>query len=182
MNEFLMHREMVFKLIGILMILLAAGGCGLTYSRRLRLRLEELRQLQQLMMLLYGEIQYQCTTLPEAFEVCGRQVESTCGAWMCETGERLNAMEGMGFREIWEEQLEKLQNRTVLGKGCMDDLRRLGNQMSFPDRDTQLGALALYSQRLREQEERFSRELPAKMKLGAMLGVLAGMFLVILLI
>ncbi len=54
--------------------------------------------------------------------------------------------------------------------------------MSFPDRDTQLGALTLYSQRLREQEEQLSRELPAKMKLGAMLGVLAGMFLVILLI
>ncbi len=182
MNEFLMHREMVFKLLGICMILLAAGGCGLTYSRRLRLRLEQVRELQQLMMLLHGEIQYQCTTLPEAFEACGGQVESVCGMWMTETGRRLNAMEGMGFREIWEEQLLDLQSRTVLNKACVDDLRRLGNQMSFPDRDTQLGALTLYSQRLREQEEQLSRELPAKMKLGAMLGVLAGMFLVILLI
>ena len=91
-------------------------------------------------------------------------------------------MEGVGFQELWEQQLGELQKATVLSSANIEDLKRLGNQLSYPDKDTQLGAMELYSQRLKEQEERLTSELPVKMKLGTMLGLLAGMFLVILLI
>lgn len=182
MSGFLMHREIVCKFLGICLILAAAGGWGWGYCRQLRQRLEQLRQLQQLLLLLRGEIQYQCSTLPEAFERCGRQVDSVCGRWLEETGRRLNAMEGVGFQELWEQQLRRLQTMTVLTAGTMEALRRLGNQLSYPDKETQLGAMDLYSQRLKEEEEELTKELPVKMKLGTTLGVLAGMFLVILLI
>lgn len=182
MSGFLMHREIVCKVLGICLILAAAGGSGWAYCRQLRLRLEQLRQLQQLLLLLQGEIQYQCSTLPEAFERCGRQVNCICGRWLEETGKRLNAMEGVGFQELWEQQLRRLQQETLLTTANMEELRRFGNQLSYPDKDTQLGAMELYSQCLQEQERRLTRELPIKMKLGTTLGVLAGMFLVILLI
>lgn len=182
MSGFLMHREIVCKILGVCLILAAAGGAGWNYCRQIRLRLEQIRQLQQLLLLLQGEIQYQCSTLPEAFERCGRQVNCVCGQWLAETGKRLNAMEGVGFQELWEQQLRELQKLTVLSAANIEDLRRLGSQLSYPDKDTQLGAMELYSQRLKEQEERLTRELPVKMKLGTTLGILAGMFLVILLI
>lgn len=177
-----MHREIVCKGLGICLILVAAVGYGWIYSRQLRLRLEQMRQMQQLILLLQGEVQYQCSTLPEAFEICGRQVDSICGHWLEGTGKRLNAMEGVGFQELWEQQLQRLQEITVLSTANIEDLRRFGNQLSYPDKDTQLGAMKLYSQRLKEQEEKLTGELPIKMKLGTTLGVLAGMFLVILLI
>lgn len=181
MNEFLMHREIVCKTLGVCLIFIAAAGCGLTYSRRLRLRLEHLRQLQQLILLLQGEIQYQCSTLPEAFLTCGNQVKSVCGSWFMETGKRLNEMEGVGFQEIWEQQLLDLQQDTMLSISNIEDLRRLGNQLSYPDKETQIGALKLYSHRLKEQEDQLTKELPIKMKLGTTLGVLSGLFLIILL-
>ena len=182
MSGFLMHREIVCKGLGICLILVAAGGAGWNYCRQIRMRLEQIRQLQQLLLLLQGEVQYHCSTLPEAFEHCGRQGNGICGQWLAETGRRLNAMEGVGFQELWEQQLGELQKATVLSSANIEDLKRLGNQLSYPDKDTQLGAMELYSQRLKEQEERLTSELPVKMKLGTMLGLLAGMFLVILLI
>lgn len=91
-------------------------------------------------------------------------------------------MEGVGFQELWEQQLRELQKETVLSDTNIEELKRLGNQLSYPDKETQLGAMELYSRRLKEQEEHLTRELPVKMKLGATLGILAGMFLVILLI
>lgn len=182
MNEFLMHREIVCKVVGIGFILVAAIGCGSSYSRRLRLRLEQIRQLQQLVLLLKGDIQFQCSTLPEAFERCGRQIPGICGDWFTETGQRFNAMEGIGFQELWEEQLRKLYETTELTAVHIGDLRRFGNQLSYPDKETQLGAMHLYSQRLKEQEECLTREVPAKMRLGTTLGVLGGIFVIILLI
>lgn len=182
MNEFLMHREIVCKVLGMVFILVAGVGRGLRYGRQQRQRLEQLRQLQQLIQLLQGEIKYQCSTLPEAFEHCGRQIDSVCGRWLLETGKRLNYMEGIGFGEIWEQQLNVLQERTALNAGHIEDLRRFGNQLSYPDKETQLGALEIYQQRLREQEGNLTRELPVKMKLGTTLGLLAGVFLVIVLI
>lgn len=182
MSGFLMHREIVCKGLGICLILAAAGGAGWSYCRQIRLRLEHIRQLQQLLLLLQGEIQYHCSTLPEAFERCGRQGNGICGQWLAETGRRLNAMEGVGFQELWEQQIGELQKTTALSNANIEDLKRLGNRLSYPDKDTQLGAMELYSQRLKEQEEQLTRELPVKMKLGTTLGILAGMFLVILLI
>ena len=76
MNEFLMHREIVCKVLGMVFVLVAGIGGGLRYGRQQRQRLEQLRQLQQLIQLLQGEIKYQCSTLPEAFEHCGRQIDS----------------------------------------------------------------------------------------------------------
>lgn len=181
MSEFLMHREIVCKIIGICLILVASIGGGTAYCCRIRLHLEQLRQLQQLMLLLQGEIQYQCETLPEAFIICGTQVKQICGDWMTETGRRLNEMEGMSFHSIWEEQLLKLQKKTALSASNIEDLRRLGSQLSYPDKETQVGALKLYCQRMKEQEGQFTRELPAKIRLGTTLGVLSGLFLIIVL-
>lgn len=182
MSGFLMHREIVCKGLGICLILAAAGGAGWSYCRQIRQKLEQVRQLQQLLLLLQGEVQYHCSTLPEAFERCGRQGSGICGRWLAETGRRLNAMEGVGFQELWEQQLRELQKVTVLPDANIEELKRLGNQLSYPDKETQLGAMELYSRRLKEQEECLTRELPVKMKLGTTLGILAGMFLVILLI
>lgn len=182
MNEFLMHRETVCKLFGIVCILIAGAGCGAYYSRRLRRQLEQLRQLQQLVQLLHGEIKYQCSTLPEAFERCGRQIDSECGDWLQRIGQRLNAMEGTGFLEIWEQQLKELKERTELNAVHIEELRRLGSQLSYPDKDTQLGALELYQQRLRQQEETLTKELPGKRKLGTALGLLGSIFLALVLI
>lgn len=182
MNEFLMHREMVCKLLGACLVLMAGVGCGMAYSRNQRMRLEQLRQLQQLMLLLQGEIQYQCSILPEAFLTCGNQVSSICGRWLADTGKRLNNMEGIPFQTIWEQQLQALQKETALNAANIEDLRRLGNQLSYPDKETQLGAIQLYCQRIKQQEEHLTGELPGKMKLGTALGILSSVFLIILLI
>ena len=182
MNGFLMHREIVCKGLGSCLILIASIGCGIGYNRRLHLRLGQHRQLLQLMMLLQGEIEYQCNILPEAFLICGRQLQGICGEWFLETGNRLNAMEGLAFHEIWQQQIQELKLKTVLGIGTIQGLERLGGQLSYPDKDTQLSAIQWYCQRLKQEEEQLLSELPGKLKLGAMLGVLSGMFLVLLLV
>lgn len=185
MNEFLMLREICYKgirIIGVLCILGSAAGFGWYYTRMLRWRLAQVRQLQQLMTLLKGEMEYQCSTLPEAMIHCGMQVPGICGTWFLDTGKRMCNGEGIGFQELWKQQLADLQKRTVLNDAVIDGLYRLGVQMSKPDKKTQIGALELYIQRIKEQEERLTRELPDKVKLSASLTVLAGVFLVILLI
>lgn len=182
MNGFLMHREIVCKGVGVCLILIASIGCGIRYNRRLHIRLEQHRQLLQLLMLLQGEIEYQCNILPEAFLICGKQLQGPCAEWFADTGMRLNAMEGLTFSEIWNQQIQQLELKTVLSAGTIQGLERLGGQLSYPDKDTQMSAIQWYCHRLKEEEERLLLELPGKLRLGSMLGVLSGLFLVLLLI
>lgn len=182
MNEFLMHREMFCKAIGIVCILLSATGIAIRKNKGLHRQLLELRQLQQLLQLLQGEIRYQCATLPEAFVGCGERLAGTCGSWMERLGKRLLQYEGVSFREIWEEELDVLQKDTMLSKECLINLRQLGGQLSYADRDTQLHGIQLCCMRLDEEEGRLSGELPGKLKTGTGLMILTGCFLVILLI
>lgn len=182
MNAFLMHREMFCKLLGIICILLSVSGIGLRNNRRLHRELTELRQLLQLMQLLKGEIQYQCATLPEAFIQCGERLSGECGSWIKHMGERLLEYEGLGFREIWEEELDVLRGRTMLSKECLVNLRQLGGQLAYTDRDTQLHGIQLFCARLQEEEGRLFKELPGKRRTGTGLIILTGCFLVILLI
>jgi stage III sporulation protein AB len=180
-----MLREMCYKgvrILGVICILGAAGGIGYFYAQMLRHRLQQLRQLIQLMGLLKGEMEYQCAALPEAMIHSGGQVSGVCGDWFVTTGQRMNRGEGIGFQTLWREQVRMLQTQTVLTDDTVDELFRLGMQMSKPDKRTQLGALELTIQRMKEQEEHLRRELPDKIKVSASLTVLAGVFLIILLI
>lgn len=164
------------------MILIAALGWGLVYRRRLRLRIQQLRELVQVFALLKGELEYQCQVLPDAFITCGVQVGGVCGRWLEETGQRLNRMQGEDFQSIWIEELGSLEKRTALASSDIDELRRLGTHLSYPDIHTQLGAVERYRKGLEEKERILTGELPEKMRTGTMLGILGGVFLTILLV
>lgn len=164
------------------MILIATLGWGLVYRRRLQLRIRQLQELIQVFALLKGELEYQCQILPDAFIACGTQVGGTCGQWMEATGQRLNQMQGENFQSIWAEELAILEKQTALSPADIEEVRRLGNQLSYPDIHTQLGVLERYRKGLEEKERILVGELPGKMRTGTMLGVLGGVFLAILLV
>ena len=182
MNGFLMHREMFCKIAGILCILIAATGLSAGNNRRLHRQVREIRQLQQLLQLLQGELEYQCAALPEAFRRCAAHLQGECAIWMQRMEQRLEEYEGLGFQEIWEQELERFYGNTVLSEECLMNLKQLGSQFAFVDRDTQLRGIRLCAMRLEEEESRLTQELPRKLKMGTGLMLLAGCFLVILLI
>ena len=57
----------MLKALGILCILAGSTGIGFLYAQELELRMAELQQIQQLLLLLRGEIRYMHQPLPEAF-------------------------------------------------------------------------------------------------------------------
>ena len=162
--------------------MVSAVGLSSCNNRRLRRQIAEIRQLQQLFQLLQGEIEYQCTALPEAFRRCAAHLQGECERWIQRVGQRLEEYEGIGFQEIWEEELEKFYRNTVLSEESLMNLKQLGSQFAFVDRDTQIRGIQLCAERLTEEESRLTRELPRKLKTGTGLVLLAGCFLVILLI
>ena len=185
MNESLMLREMCFNVMkasGAICIIGAFAGFSYVWNRQLKRRLVHIRDLIQLMSLLKGEIEYQYTALPEALIRIGGQVEGSCGEWFFETGQRMSHCEGLGFQELWNEQLEILKHQTDLKASDIADIERLGGQLSKPDRKTQLGALELYLDGLKRQENTLIQELPGKMKLVTTMSVLAALFIIVLLI
>lgn len=145
-------------------------------------RVDEMKQLSQLLSLLVSEIEYHASTLPEAMIHISASVRGSCGRWFEETGRKMLSGEGIPFSELWISQVDKLSEQTVLETEIIEELKRMGTQLAKPDIQSQIQAIRMYQKRCAEAEQRLSGELPGKLKISASLMVLAGAFLVILFI
>ena len=63
------------RFLGVILVVTSSAGIGFSYSFHLGRRLEQLRQLQRMALLLRGEISYGNTALTEALSSIGRKLE-----------------------------------------------------------------------------------------------------------
>lgn len=177
----LMHREILCKVLGILLVMGACSGFGLNYCKLKKREITCMQEVYQGLHLLKGEMEYQYASLPESFARCGEHMQGACGGWFLSLSERLDAREGLDFTLIWQQELERYASETRLIPGAKDILITLGKQLSFSDRDTQLGALSLALRNLQLRVEEAGKVLPGKLKLGTTLCLLTGALTIILL-
>ena len=92
----------MMKLCGILCILSGSTGFGLICARELKLRITELKQLWQCMLLLQGELRYMHQPLPEAFLHLASKTSSPFQEFFLQTAQELRQRSGRTAEEIWE--------------------------------------------------------------------------------
>ena len=162
---------MAFKIIGAVCIIISTTAIGFGQSFRLHLRYRELLELKKILCLFSGEIRFGGGTLEEAFEtVAGR----------CR----------FPFQKFFLFLTEEMQNRALaeqlkeahLTDGDKEILVRLGTELGCLDLETQLHTIALAAEQVEDARRELHEELPKKMRLYNCLGILAGVFITILLI
>lgn len=170
------------RMLGVICILSAGGGIALLIIRDMKKRLQQMKELYQIMSILKGEMSYRYVAIPEALIHSGERIKGTCGLWAIETGIRMNQYEGKTLGQIWDLQVDKLSKKAALMPADIDELRRVGRQMSAGDKETQVLAIERYLQYIQDQERLFMHELPGKIKLSLALSMLAAAFIVVILI
>ncbi len=66
---------MLIRICGACLVLIASCGIGLRLSRNLSERLEDLKTMKRLVIMLRGEIKYANTPLMDAFRTIGRRMK-----------------------------------------------------------------------------------------------------------
>ena len=156
---------MAFKWLGSLLVLFAAGGFGVWSAMQWRERLRLLEKLRQMIYFLKGEITYSHAPLAEGLERVGKRDPGPLGTLFTSAAEGICRQEGESLQET-DEDLEQLTG--------------LGEHLGYLDVDMQERTLKLYLEQLDLSIDYLRTNQREKCRLYTSLGIMGGMFLVIM--
>ena len=171
----------VLKMLGAVLVVAGGGGCGWYLAYGARQRISILQELQQAILILYGDIEYAAGDLAENMERLAGRTEFFSVFFMKVSG-RLGEKMGQSLCRIWKEELWALPCRTRLQKEDMDFLEELGRHLGNLDRNTQLHTLQVMQGRLEQAVEQAREEYGNRAKLFRVVGVTVGVFTAVLLL
>lgn len=173
---------MAFKIIGAVCIIISTTAIGFGQSFRLHLRYRELLELKKILCLFSGEIRFGGGTLEEAFETVAGRCRFPFQKFFLFLTDEMQKKEGERLVDIWNRALAEQLKEAHLTDGDKEILVRLGTELGCLDLETQLHTIALAAEQVEDARRELHEELPKKMRLYNCLGILAGVFITILLI
>ena len=151
-------------------------------GRREQLRMQQLGELIRSMEFLKGEISFARTTLPEAMEQLSKRVVWPFQTLFGRLALELKKHPGTGFDDILRTTLETEKGNWDLLPEDVDNFYQACCNLGYLDKEMQIHILERYIKEQEKNVEQLAKEVPQKMKLYRSLGVLGGVFLVIVLI
>jgi len=164
------------KIIGSIIVVAVCSVMGFEKSRELQLHLKELEELKKVFILLRSEMQYTRVTFVEMFLKISKKIEGLYRSWLIQLSETLEKHEKGTLQEAWELAILDSLKESRLTIEEKEELCRVGSSLGYPE------AIELYLEQLELSIQRTREELKNKNKLYQSMGILCGIFLVIVLL
>lgn len=170
------------KLLGCVLIFFASAGTGFLYAADFQRSLDQMIYLQQIIYMLKGEMEYTQAPLCEMFGRVAVRVKEPYRSWLgrleLETENRCEKL----FSDIWDQCMREELSELRL-KGEYENLvRELGTSLGQMDAKTGVGTFTLYLNRMTLEIQKARESLSSRKRLSSCLGIMGGLFLVIILI
>ena len=166
----------MLKGLGSLLILVACTGIGFGKSRELQRHLEQLEEIKRLFYLLRSELQYTRAPFAEVFEKISKKTKTAYAAWLKSLSNRLKEKESGSFWNIWTTSITESLSNSGLKPNELEDLQGLGKNLEYTE------SLDLYLEQLEYHIKHTREDYRSKRKLCQSMGIMGGIFLVILLL
>lgn len=170
------------QFIGCVCILSATTGAGILYEKELKMYLDRLMYLRHIIYMLQGEIEYSAAPLPQVFRQVAGRVREPYRSWLRGLETQIEEREYEDFSRIWKRCFDRYLKELKLKKAHSDQLKELGDYLGTVDVSGESKCFALYLNRLEPEIQRFREEIAAKKRIGNCLGVMSGVFLVVVLL
>lgn len=170
------------KWIGAVLVMFSAGGFGVWSAMQWKGRLRTLEKLRQMIYFLKGEITYSRAPLAEALERVGKREPGPLGGLFTSAAHGICMQEGESLQEIWHREVDALRKapeRLPLEPEDLEHLGHLGEHLGYLDVDMQERTLKLYLEQLDLTIDYLRQNQREKCRLYTSLGIMGGMFLVI---
>lgn len=172
----------VMKLIGSILVIASSTAMGFYFSSEMKSRVDDLKELRKLVALLRGDIRYANTPLPEAISTIARRHPSRFDSFLRYVSDKLNELSGSTFAEIWEAAVKQEMVNSSLTKKDKADLIHFGQTLGYLDKEMQMNTLDMYLTLLEEEASLLSKTMKEKSYLYNSLGIMAGVFITIVMI
>lgn len=172
----------IMKIIGCILVIISSTGIGFYFSSEMRSRIDDLKELKKLIGLLRGDIRYASTPLPEAINSIHRRHSGRFQAFFESVSTKLNELSGLTFSDIWKSATEKELANTSLNKKDKLHLNQFGENLGYLDKDMQMNTIDLYLSQMEDEIKDLSKTAKEKAYIYNTLGIMAGIFITIVMI
>lgn len=170
------------KTAGVILIISGSGAWGLSGARRIRKRVEQLRELRIAIGFLEKEITCTYTPLSLALERTAKFCNRPVNLLFAESSDRLKNREGITAGEAWNIGLHKLHSNSALKETDIELLSAAAHQLGMSDVFEQEKFFRLIQEELKIYEDQALSEVESGQKLWSYGGFILGTLIVLLLI
>ncbi|EOS41343.1 stage III sporulation protein AB [Lachnospiraceae bacterium] len=172
----------MLRFIGGVLVITATTGAGILYSMELQEYLEKLLYIRHIIYMIKGEMEYSSAPLSEVFGRISVRVREPYRQWLMAMEKQVEEREEDAFLKIWMRSVDKYLKELHLKSEHSIQLKELGTYLGQTDGASESRNLQLYLGRLELEIEKVREGMAAKKRIGNCLGVMGGIFLVVLLI
>ncbi len=164
------------KILGSVLILICSAALGIVKSYELVLHVKELEEIKRIFFMVKNELIYSKSMFEDIFAEISRKTEGRYQIWMQNLAKELNRREQQSFLDIWTACSDQFVTQLHLKQEEKCELYRVGRNLSCLD------SINLYLEQLDLSIQSARTEAQNKKKLYQSMGVLGGVFLVIVLL
>lgn len=172
--------SMIFKIIGSICILTACSGLGFNMAKQWTKHLETLETLRKMILLLKSEILYSNAPLAEALEIVGTKSPGILGDFFIGVSDRIKRQDGELFYTMWKQEINGIEADSYLSDTDRNQLESFGEHLGFLDLAQQERTILLYLEQLDLAINYLREHQREKRRLYTSLGVMGGLFLMII--
>ncbi|MGN0394546.1 MAG: stage III sporulation protein AB [Coprococcus sp.] len=173
---------MMLKIAGGILILIASGSIGHAIGRNQEVLASELSELLIMINLIKSELRYAVNELPEAFSDMAPRLNGAVGTWCEYMAVQLSQRQELSFEEIWNNGICRLDEFSRLKDKHIQYVEKLGKMLGYMDVEAQLAQLMLLESEIQHEYENEREKTGQIKKLAGSLGILGGLFLIIIMI
>lgn len=163
------------KVIGGIIVIAVCTALGFEKGRELQLHLNSLEELKKLFVLLKNELQYTKAPFTEVFFKLSKKMNGEYKEWLLSVSQQLEKREKESLYEVWQVSVYEYLKGVKLTKEELEALCDIGRTLGYID------TLELYLTQLDFSIQNTREELKTKKKLYQSMGIMCGIFLVIVL-
>lgn len=167
------------KILGVVCVVGGGTAFGWYLAYLSAKRITLLQEMQQIMLLLYGDIEYAGADLTENLERLGETSEYF-SCFLGQVCREMKCYSGRMLWEIWESNMQSITGYRLLKKEDLQLWMALGQDLGRTDRQTQLQTLRLHQNRLDSLIAQARQEYAGKAKISRVIGVTVGLFTAII--
>lgn len=171
----------MLKILGSILVIAATTLYGIRRAESLKEQYVQMEYVRQIFSKVQSEIRYARNPLGDIFSYIGRDAREPYKTWLQELGKAMGRRDGGAFPEIWEKSIADNLRTCALPKAELCRLEELGGRLGLIDIEMQVKTLELYLEQLTEAMKEVRDGMRTKVRLCHCLGVMGGMFIVILL-
>lgn len=170
------------KWIGMALVFISCSGIGIMYSMIYKQRVEELLEWKKGITLLKSEIEFSLTPLSEAFETIGKRLEGEIKKVFVALSLLLKENPHYAMDKIDDKIIKGLFSEACLNEKDTQKLMSFIKNLGLKDKESQMNHLSLHIKNIEQDVETAKRDEEKNNKLFKTLGVLSGIFIVVIFI